>query len=128
MFVAGQKVYASLLVKRDSELESTRRLQYPVLLGCNVLRKIHRLVSVASSKLDEGWEFAFNVLSMDSTPSCSTTPDTRPSDVSVVTRNSWEAVPERSVKILECHLMGTVTQDQVLVMPIDLSKAAVCTS
>ena len=128
LFVAGQKVCASLLVKRDSGLESTRRLQYPVLLGCNVLRKIHRLVSVASSKLDEGWEFAFNVLSMDSTPSRSTTPDTRPSDVNVVTRNSWEAVPPRSVKILECHLMGTVTQDQVLVMPIDLSKAPVCTS
>ena len=118
--IGGKCVMASLLVKQDKGLDLTEhRQKFPVLLGCNVLRRI--LEVVPEHGLDKELRFSMNVLKLGGKlcGQVSQSNDKNVSSLGVVTGDSWFTIPPRSIRVMECHLSGSKQNGSVLIESVD---------
>ena len=99
--VFGHTVVASLLVKKDDPGPTgAHRARFPLLLGCNVLRKVMSLGNI-STEGNPGWEMVYNVLSSDHGNKSSGFPLVT-DRVCVVTKPRWETLRPGTVRLMEC--------------------------
>ena len=109
--IGGQTVTATLLVRQKDQGHHT---QYPILLGCNTLRKLMKIIDL--DKLDSDWRLTFAMMNLDGhtevqQSQCSSL------SAPVVSRDRWEAIPGNSVRIMECHLSGVPNSCVLLEQP-----------
>ena len=115
--VCGRSVQACLLVKQENRVcSSGRRKKYPILLGCNVLRKVTEVIPPEFR--DTGWKFVKEVLGLTGLKAGNNQANTNDKSGHVVTGHSWEPMPARTIRVLECHYCGSVPPTRsVLVEP-----------
>ena len=108
--INSQTVVISMLVKdhqSDDEIQG-QRSRYPILLGCNALRQIMKIMKL--DDLSHSWQTTFAVLQFDGHKE-SGQPGDMPAphrSSHVVTGRNWEAVPADSVRVMHCNLVGKI--------------------
>ena len=104
--ICGHTIDACLLVKQESESShNNRRQQFPVLLGCNILRKELDVLSVGTQGLPSDWQFVSHVLGIGD-KSVNEELKMKDATTSVVSAQSWQFLPSNSVRIMNCHLVS----------------------
>ena len=121
------KLESCFLVKSDTVESIDRQIEYPGILGCNILRKLARVIESNKEefkKLSLDWKLALTITTMCDQKD-ENIEETESNSLETLLRvNKLQNLPPKKVSILRCNLAGTDWKDKTILVESQIGISA----